>query len=273
MLASTRRTRRSRSTLAALAALSLGLAACGADDDTTSEDDVDTEVEAPADDGLDEDAPEDGVEDPEAAPPAFEDLEEGELVPGVYMDVPVDETLPVQAQPTPVGSAYVAALTDQTGAVSLNVEFDGQDLDQLLEGIDALVESGQAEVTAGPDEIEIEGAEEATRVELSAPEGGATATGLFAIADGHAISIAIEVTDGADIDVEAMIESLRIDAERLEMAGTAEMPDGGEAPDGTAPDGDAADDGSAPDDVEDGAEDGGEGDTEDDAAVDPDDEG
>lgn len=260
MLASTRRTRRSRSTLAAIAALSLGLAACGADDGTTTDDDVDTEVEAPADEGLDDGAAEDGIEDPEAAPPAFEDLEDGELVPGVYMDVPVDETLPVQAQPTPLGSAYVAALTDQTGAVSLNVEFEGQDLDQLLEGIDALVESGQAEVTAGPDDIEIEGADEATRVELSAPEGGATATGLFAIADGHAISIAIEVTDEADIDVEAMIDSLRIDADRLEMAGTAEMPDGGEAPDGPATDDDLAEDGTAPEDAED------------DAAVDPDDE-
>lgn len=261
MLASTRRTRRTRATIAAIAALSLGLAACGADDDTpNTDDDVDTEVEAPADDGLDEEVPEDGMEDPQAAPPAFEDLEDGELVPGVYMDVPVDESLPVQAQPTPFGSAYVAALTDQTGAVSLNVEFEGQDLDQLLEGIDALVESGQAEVTAGPDEIEIEGADEATRVELSAPEGGATATGLFAIADGHAISIAIEVTDDADIDVEAMIDTLRIDADRIEMAGVAEMPDGGDAPDGPATDDDLDEDGTAPEDGQD------------DAAVDPDEE-
>lgn len=240
MLASTRRTRRShraRRTLAAVAVVALGLAACGGDAGTDVTDD--TEVEAPAD----------GGEDPEAAP-AFEDLEEGEVVPGVYLDVPVDESLPVQAQPTPFGSGYVAALTDQSGAVSLNVEFDGADLGELLASIDALVESGQAEVAAGPETVEVDGADEASRVELAAPEGGATATGLFAIADGHAVSLAIEVSDGSEVDVERIVDSLRIDPDRIEMAGTAEMPEG---TDGAAPDdgGDAADageDGATPED-------------------------
>jgi hypothetical protein len=247
MLASTRRTLRNSPALVALAALSLGLAACGGDDAADTDD---TEVEAPADEGLDEeaDAPPADPDDPAAAPPAFEGLEDGELVPGVYMDVPVDESLPVQAQPTPVGSAYVAAMTDQTGAVSLNVEFDGPELDELLTGIDDLVATGQAEVTDGPDEVEVEGADEAVRVEVAAPEGGASATALFAIADGHAISIAIEVTDDADIDVEEIIDSLRIDPDRIEMAGTAELPDGAD-PDAT----DGASDPEGP--VEDEADD------------------
>jgi hypothetical protein len=235
MIASTRRSRRTlapRRTIAAAAVLTLGLAACGTDDDTDADE---PEVEAPADDGAVDEGLDDGLEDPEAAP-GFEDLEDGEIVPGVYLDVPVDESFPVQAQPTPVGSAYVAALTDQTGAVSLNVEFDGQSIDELLGGVDDLVEAGQAEIAEGPDDIEVEGADEAVRIELAAPEGGATATGIFASADGHAISLAIEVTEDSEVDVEAIIDSLRIDPERIEMAGTMEMPDG-TAPDGTAPDG------------------------------------
>jgi hypothetical protein len=149
--------------------------------------------------------------------------------------------------------------------VSLNVEFDGQSIDELLSGIDDLVEAGQAEISEGPDDIEVEGADEAVRVELASPEGGATATGIFATADGHAISLAIEVTDDSAIDVEAMIDSLRIDADRLEMAGTMELPDG-PAPDG-APDEGAVDpdaEGTAPDeqaddgDAADGADDAGD---------------
>lgn len=248
MMASTRRIRRTRRTLAAAAALTLGLAACGGDD-TTENDDTE-EVEAPAEDTEVEDEPveEDATDgaDEQAAPPAFEDLEDGELVPGVYLDIPDADQLQVQAQPTPVGSGYIAAFPDQSGAVSLNVEFDGPPLDELLGGVDELVDSGQAEVASGPEEVEVEGADEASRIELAAPEGGATAIGIFAVADGNAISLAIEVTEGAEVDVEAMIESLRIDPERLQMAGTAELP---EAPveDGAA---DAGTEGTAPEDGE-----------------------
>jgi hypothetical protein len=252
MIASLRRSRRSlapRRTLALAAALTLGLAACGDDGDTDE-----PEVEAPADDGVEDDGLDgDGLDDGEdpTAAPGFEDLEDGEVVPGVYLDVPVDDSFPVQAQPTPVGSAYVAAMTDQAGAVSLNVEFDGQSIDELLSGIDDLVEAGQAEVVEGPDEVEVEGAEEAVRIELAAPEGGATATGIFATtAEGHAVSLAVEVTEGSDIDVEAVIDSLRIDPERIEMAGTLEVPEG-EAPGGPGGDvdGSAGDDGVDPEDA------------------------
>jgi hypothetical protein len=260
MIAPIRRSRRTlspRRTIAAAAVLTLGLAACGGDDNGDApEGEDDPEVEAPADDGAVDDGAADGLEEPEAAP-GFEDLEEGEIVPGVYLDVPVDESFPVQAQPTPVGSAYVAALTDQTGAVSLNVEFDGQSIDELLSGIDDLVEAGQAEISEGPDDIDVEGADEAVRIELASPEGGATATGIFATADGHAISLAIEVTDDSAIDVEAMIESLRIDTDRIEMAGTMEMPDG-TAPDGAPEEGaiDPDAEGTAPEEpADDGADD------------------
>src|SRR5690606_39035313 len=131
----------------------------------------DEPVEEGTDEGTDE----------EAAPPAFEDLEDGEIVPGVYLDVPGGDEIQVQvqAQPTPTGSGYIAALPDQSGAVSVNVEFDGPELDELLAGVDDLVESGQAEVAAGPDEVDVEGADEASRIELAAPEGGATAVGIF----------------------------------------------------------------------------------------------
>lgn len=228
MRASVRRTgnattHRARRTLAALAALCLGLAACGDDDESAGGTD-ETEVEAPADDAAEEDgATTDGAEQPEAAS-EFEDLEEGEIVPGVYLDVPAEDSGQVQAQKTPVGSAYLAALDEQSGAVSVNVQFEGPDVEGQLEAIDAIVESGQAEIAEGPEEIEIEGADEASRVVLTAPEGGATATGLFIVADGNAISLAIEVTEDADVDVDTIVDSLRIDPERLQMAGTAEPP-------------------------------------------------
>lgn len=231
-------TSRSRRTLAAVAALSLGLAACGDDEGAGGTDEA--EVEAPADDAVEEDGGTgEGAEQPEAAL-EFEDLEENEIVPGVYLEVPEEQTGQVQAQKTPVGSAYLAALNDQSGAVSVNVQFEGPDVEGQLEAIDAIVESGQAEIAEGPEEIDIEGADEASRVVLTAPEGEATATGLFIVADGNAISLAIEVTEDADVDVDTIVDSLRIDPERLQMAGTAEPPaitDGGAtdgATDGTA---------------------------------------
>lgn len=237
-------THRSRRTLAAVAALSLGLAACGDDEGGGGTDEA--EVEAPADDAAEEDGGTgENAEQPEAAA-EFEDLQENEVVPGVYLDVPTEATGQVQARKTPVGSAYLAALDDESGAVSVNVQFEGPDVEGQLEAIDAIVESGQAEVTAGPEAIEIEGADDASRVELEAPGGEASATGLFIVADGNAISLAIEVTEDADVDVDTIVDSLRIDPERLQMAGTAEPPaitDGG-VTDGAATDG-AADDGTA----------------------------
>ncbi len=240
MIASLRRTRTTRSQptgrrarrgVAVAAALSLGLAACAPDDGADGED----EIEAPADDGAaDDGAIDDGaaaedevtegeeLEQPEAA--GFDTLTADEVVPGVSLDAPVDEGAS-QAQPTPTGSAFVGSLADQNGAVTVNVEFEGQSLDELLAGIDDLVEAGQAEVTSGPEPIEIEGADEASRVELAAPGGQAMATGIFATVDGNAISIAVEVLEGSDIDVEAIIDSIVIDADRLQVEGTLELED------------------------------------------------
>jgi hypothetical protein len=273
MSASTRRSRttllrradgRPHAGLAVAAALTLGLAACGNGDDDADDDapeleepaedvEADPETDTETDTEPDPDA-EDETAAPEAEqPPGFTTLEDGELVPGVSIDAPIDEEAS-QGQPTPTGSAFVAALEGETGALTINVEFEGQELDELLAGIDALVESGQAEVTSEPEETEVEGADEASRVELSAPGGEATATGIFAIAGDNAVSIAIEALEGSDIDVEAIIDSIVIDADRLQAEGPLELDD---AP---APDGDT--DGTD--------EDAGTGD---DAATDPDDEG
>ncbi|MEX1178411.1 MAG: hypothetical protein WEB09_08105 [Nitriliruptor sp.] len=257
MFASTRRfrgsdrspiTRSARTGVAAFAALSLGLAACGDGGDDAA--DEEAEIEAPADDGAEdgEAAPEDGtdgeLEQPE--PVGFEDLEDGEVVPGVTLDAPVDDGQS-QAQPTPVGSAYVGSLGEQSGAVTVNVEFDGQSLDELLAGIDTLVESGQAEVTSEPEDVEVEGADEASRIELAAPGGEATATGIFATADGNAISIAIEVLEGSDIDIDSIIDSIVIDPARLQAEGVLEL-DEAPAPetDGGDPAADGSDAGTAP---------------------------
>jgi hypothetical protein len=252
MTASTRRFRpsllrrangRPNAGVAAVAALALGLAACG--DDATEDDDT-PELEEPADDveaddGADPDADPEATEpEGEAAPPeddpaAFEDLEDGEVVPGVRLDAPIDEEAS-QAQRTPTGSAFIASLEGETGALTVNVEFEGQELDEMLAGIEALVEAGQAEVTEEAEDVEVEGADEAQRVELSAPEGGATAIGIFARADGNSISLAVEVLEDADIDVEAIIDSIEIDPERLQAEGTLDIGEGeldGGAADGT----------------------------------------
>lgn len=249
MTASTRRFRpsllrradgRPNAGLAAVAALALGLAACG---DDTSEDDDTPELEEPADDVEADDGDPEADADPdatepegEAAPPeedpaAFEDLEDGEVVPGVRLDAPIDEEAS-QGQRTPTGSAFIASLEGETGALTVNVEFAGQELDEMLAGIEALVDAGQAEVTEEAEDIEVEGADEARRVELSAPDGGATAVGIFAVADGNSISLAIEVLEDADIDVEAVIDSIEIDTDRLQAEGTLEL--GGELDDGAA---------------------------------------
>jgi hypothetical protein len=259
MTASTRRSRttllrrrdgRPHAGLVVAAALTLGLAACG--DDAADEPEDTPEIEEPADDveaPAEDDpvAPDDEAAAPEPEPaPSFTDLEDGEVVPGVRIDAPIDEDA-AQGQPTPTGSAFIAALAEETGALTVNVEFEGQELDQMLGGIEALVESGQAEVTSGPDEIEVAGADEASRVELSAPGGDATAIGIFATADGNSVSIAVEVLQDADIDVEAVIDSIEIDADRLQAEGTLELDDaetdpdaGTDGTDGAAVDGDDA---------------------------------
>jgi hypothetical protein len=256
MTASTRRSRttllrrrdgRPNAGLALVAALTLGLAACG--DDTTDEPEDTPEIEEPADDveapADDDTATEDDeAAAPEAEPaPTFTDLEDGEVVPGVRIDAPIDENA-ARGQPTPTGSAFLAALAEETGALMVNVEFEGQELDQMLGGIEALVESGQAEVTSGPDEVEVAGADEASRVEISAPDGDATAVSIFATADGNSVSIAVEVVEGADIDVEAVIDSIEIDADRVQAEGVLELDDGDPA---AGTDGDAGTDGGAVD--------------------------
>lgn len=234
--------------LVGAAASILVLAACG-DGEETEEPDPSPEIEEPADDP--EAAPEGEIgDDGELAEPlpepGFDDLEEGEVVPGVRIDAPVDEETST-GQPIPTGSAFVGSLAGETGALTVNVELDYPgDVDGLLAGIDALVESGQAEVTDGPSDAEVEGADDAQRVELTSE--GATAVAVFAIAGGNGISVAVESIEGADLDVDAILDSIVIDPDRLAL-GAAAGPDDGTAPeqDGSLDDGEDADDGGEPD--------------------------
>lgn len=195
-----------RRSLAALSVLVVGLAACGGGDGNGDPaGDVDAAPEGEA------------AEDPlaEAEVETFEegDLEEGEVVPGVRLEVP--PAAEQQAQPLPAGAGFVAALEDESGAIFLDVQHEGASVDELLADIEALVDEGQAELTETPTEIEVEGADEATTFELTDPTGAAFATGVFATTGTTAVSLAIEVPADSDLDVQAIVDSLVIDPDRL----------------------------------------------------------
>lgn len=189
--------------LALLAVLALGLGACGDDgpgDPTVA---PETDVDASAD----------PLGETEVEMYGEGDLEEGEVVPGVRLEVP--EGADVQAQPLPTGAGYVAAFQDGSGAVFLDVQHDAVTLDELLADIDTLVAEGAAEMSAPPRELDVEGADEAATFELTDPTGEAIATGVFATVGTTAVSLAIEIPADSDLDVAAIVDSLAIDPDRL----------------------------------------------------------
>jgi hypothetical protein len=247
-----------RRSLATLSVLALGLAACADDESQTTESDAEVTDEGVADDGDFQDGDDPAAaETPEGeAPPApdeqpemptFEegDLEDGEVVPGVRMDEV--EGADVQAGPAPTGAAYAATLPDQTGLVFVDVTVGVEaELDDLLAQVDEIESSGQGTIEAGPDDLDVPGADDAARVDLSDASGEADATLVVAVADGSAVSVALEQpAEGGELDIDALVDSIELDAERL-----AESGDGaGELPLEQAPDegaGDAPVDEDAP---------------------------
>lgn len=230
MRASTRRS------LALLSALALGLAACG-DDGGDAPDDL---AGADGTDELDPDALPDDLTAPE--PPAFDDgdLEDGEVVPGVVMDLPEGGT--IQGGPVPTGAGFAAQYDDQSLVVleTINTEIS---IDELTAGVDQIEASGAAEVISGPDELDLEGADEARIVEVEA-EGGILGTLVLATVGEHAMSLAIERPEGG-IDAEAIVASLRLDGDRFAEAQAA--PDDLLGPGQPAPGGEGE---PAPDDLE-----------------------
>lgn len=211
-----------RRSLAILSAAALTLAACGDDGD-------DTDAAAPEDGAELGEVPEDALpqegqppeegelpdEPAEQQPPQFEegDLEDGEVIPGVRVTVPDDAE--VTAGPGPVGAIYQAALMEEQTAVFIEAVGSRTSIEELSSGLDDLEESGQAEITEGPDSFEVPGADEAQVIRLMDATGAQQATVLLATAGEGAVSMAIEGSSEADFDPQPILDSLELDAERL----------------------------------------------------------
>ena len=208
MRASTRRT------LAMFSAAALALAACGDGDDTDpAAGDQPDGQELPDDLDPDELPDElDGQEPPE--PPTFEegDLEDGEVVPGVRLEVPDGGN--VEAGPGPTGASFSAQYEDQEAVVFIEAAAAGLSLDQLLQGLDQIEESGEAEITDGPSDVDVPGADEAQRIELVDVEGR-EATLVVAVAGEGAVSLAIEQPGGEGFEVDPIVDSLEVDGDRI----------------------------------------------------------
>lgn len=216
-----------RRSLVILSVAAVALAACGGDGDTdgTTAPQNGTEQNGAELDDVPEDAlpdagqpPEDGELPDELAeqePPQFEegDLEEGEALPGVRITVPDDAE--VNAGPGPVGAIYQAALLEQETVVFIEAVGSGTSIEELTAGLDDLEESGQAEITEGPDEIDVPGADEAQLIRLMDASGAQQATVLLATAGQGAVSVAIEGSADTDLDPQPIIDSLELDADRL----------------------------------------------------------
>lgn len=238
MRASTRRS------LALLSAVALGLAACGDDggnDDPAAVDGTDQ---------LDAEQMPDDMAAPE--PPSFGDdeLEDGEVVPGVKLDLPEGGT--AEGGPVPTGAGFAAQYEDQSLVVleTINTEIS---IDELTAGVDQIEASGAAEVLSGPDEIDIPGADEARIVEVEA-EGGILGTLILATVGEHALSLAIERPEGG-IDADAIVASLELDGDRFVEAQAG--PDAPLGPGAPAPGGEgqpAPDDAEAPEPEDDDAQ-------------------
>lgn len=209
MRASTRRS------LAVFSAAALALAACGADDDSSPDDDA-----AAAPDASEEVDPEQLPDDldPEAMePPTFEegDLEGDEVIPGVVLEVP--EGGEVQAGPGPGGSVFQSLYADTGAVVFVEAAVAGLSVDELLQGLEGIEESGEAEITSEAEDVDVPGADEARRVSL-VDVNERQATLVVATAGDAAVSMAIEADEGSDFDPEPIIASLELDGERIEEA-------------------------------------------------------
>lgn len=222
MRASTRRS------LAVFSAAALALAACGSDDDNGSEGDP---AAAPdASEEVDPDQLPDDL-DPEAMePPSFEDgdLEGGEVIPGVTLEVP--EGGEVQAGPGPGGAVFQSLYADTGAVVFVEAAVAGLSVDELLQGLEGIEESGEAEITSEAEDVDVPGADEARRVSL-VDVNGREATLVVATAGDAAVSMAIEADEGSDFDPEPIIDSLKLDGDRIEEgAPPPQQPQGPQQP-------------------------------------------
>lgn len=207
MRASTRRT------LAMFSAAALGLAACGTDDGN----DTDSAAAPDAEQGDADQLPEEGElpdELTDQEPPSFDDgdLEDGEVVPGVQLEVP--DGGESQAAPGPGGVVFQAFYPEDETSIFVEAAVAGLPVDDLLVGLEQVEETGEAEITSEPEDIEVEGADEARTVTL-VDVNDRQATIVVATAGDAAVSVAVESAEDSGFDPSPILDSLVIDGDRV----------------------------------------------------------
>lgn len=225
MLASTRRS------LALLSAAAIALAACADDDgDPAAAPEGDGQELSPEDleDGELPDELQDQLD--QEQPPAFDedDLEDGEVLPGVVVDVSgADAT---QAQPAPMGGGAIfeAQYSDQAASVLVVVEPVEVSIDELSSGVEQQLEQDEnTNLTADLQDVEVSGADAARLAEFegSTPDGAeAVGSLLIATVDANVVQLVTEMQPDSDFDSQSIIDTLQLDAERLsELAGDEQM--------------------------------------------------
>ena len=222
MRASTRRS------LAVLSAATLALAACAEDDAGNGDDPAAAPEAEPGDpEDMPEDMPEEmpegmeGMEEQE--PPTFEEgeLEDGEVVPGVMLDVP--EGAETQAGPGPGGVAFQAFYTEEEASVFVEAAVQGLSIDDLLVGLEQVEQTGEAEISSEPEDIEVDGADDARTVTLI-DANDRQATIVVATAGEAAVSATVENQEGSEFDADPILDTLSLDGDRI-VEGTPEAPE------------------------------------------------
>ena len=152
-------------------------------------------------------------------------LADGEVLPGLVLTAPegtVGRTIEGNG-----GRTYTGVLDDRNVAVFVEVVPNGPTVDFRVDDVESLAADDGATLDEGPTDVDVPGAEAASRVALTDPRGFVTASTLFATAGSTSISIIVEAPTGSSLDVDAILDSVKIDADRLDADFEPSPPAGG----------------------------------------------
>lgn len=178
-------------------------------------------TEEPVDPGA-TDPPDPEDPDPPRGPVTIDpdDLEPGELLPGVRLALPGQ--VESHATISPDGAGYTGQFADGVAGIFVDVRSGGASVAEMVASVQAIADEGRAEIVDGPAALAVAGADEAQRIVLTLTDGPATAVGVFATAGTVSVSLAIDLVSGApELDVDAILDSLVLDPGRLGGSGQA----------------------------------------------------